>query len=70
MRIQEDRDSVTLAIFTSVLIFAFVAALGVVLMLLVEKVIGNGAALDALGLVVLGCASVAAVSYLWRHRHP
>jgi len=68
MRTQDDRDSVTLTIFTSLVVFAFVAALGVVLMLLVERYIGEGAVLDALGPVVLVCASVAAFSYLWRHR--
>lgn len=70
MRIQEDRDTVTLAIFTSLLIFALVGALGVVLLSLVDKFIGDGAVFDVLGFVVLGCALVAAFSYLWRHRQP
>ena len=36
----------------------------------VLSVLGSPCARDALGLVVPGCASVAALSYLLRHRHP
>lgn len=70
VRAQEDRDTVTVEIFTTVLIFALVAALGVVPMVLVNRFIGEGAFLDVAGYVVLGCASIAASGYLWRHRRP
>jgi hypothetical protein len=70
MRNQLDRDTVTLEIFTTLLIFALVAAVGAVPMTVVERLMGNGVVLQALGTVVLACALGAATTYLWRHRRP
>ena len=61
---------VTLNIVTSLLIFTFVAALGTVLLILLDLPGGDGTFVGAFGYVVLGCAAVAAFAYLWRHRAP
>ena len=70
MRLQEDRDAVTLEIATTLVVFALVVALGAVPLVLVDRFVGEGTVLDVLGYVVLGCASICAFSYLWRHRRP
>lgn len=70
MRSQPDRDAVTLSIFTTLLLFALVLAIGAVPMALVNRFFGEGAALEVLGYLVLVCASVVAFSHLWRHRRP
>lgn len=70
MRSQEDRDTVTLGIFTAVLIFALTLAVGALLLILVDRLLGEGTVSGALGCLVLACASVVSVSYLWRHRRP
>jgi len=70
MRTQEARDRTTLEIFTALLIFTLVLVLGAALMFLVNQLVGAGAVLDTLGYAVLGCASVVATVYLWRHRRP
>ena len=67
---QEDRDTVTVDIFTTALIFVLTVAVGAVPMILVHRLLGEGPALDVLGYMVLGCASAASISYLWRHRRP
>lgn len=69
-RSQEDREAVTVDIFTTVLISAVTVAVGAVPMILVDRLLGEGTALDVLGYMVLGCASAASISYLWRHRRP
>ena len=65
MRSDGDRDAITLDIVTSLLIFA---GLGAVPLVLVDVLVADGTLRDALGYVVLGCASVAAIGYLWRNR--
>lgn len=70
MRSQEDRAAVTVDIFTILLIFALVLAVGAVPLVLVNRFLGEGAVLDVLGYLVLACASVAAFVHLWRHRRP
>jgi hypothetical protein len=70
MRSPEDRDAVTVGIFTTLLIFAFVLALGAIPMVIANRLLGERPLLDALGYVVLAFASVSAFTYLWRHRRP
>jgi hypothetical protein len=70
MRSQEDRDTVTVAIFTTILFFALALAVGAVLMVLVAGFVGQGSVMNVLGYLVLACASGASILYLWRHRLP
>jgi hypothetical protein len=70
MRSQEARDAVTVSIFTTLLIFAFVAAVGVIPLVIANRYLGDGLLTDALGYLVLACASATAAAYIWRHRRP
>ena len=70
MRTQDDRDVVTLNIVTSLLIFAGVTAVGALPLVLMDRLVGGGVLLSAMGHTVVGCAFVVALTYLWRHRKP
>jgi hypothetical protein len=70
MRSQEDRDAVTIAIFSTLLIFAFVLAVGAIPLVIANQFMGQGWLSDLLGYLLLACASVVASAYLWRHRRP
>jgi hypothetical protein len=70
MRNQRDRDTVTLEIFTTLLIFVLVAAVGTGPMIVLDQLMGDAAVPQAVETVVLACALGAAATYLWRHRRP
>jgi hypothetical protein len=70
MRSNQDRDAVTLTIVTSLLIFTGVVAVGAVPLLLVDWLSDERVSLGVGGYVLLVCASVVALLYLWRHRRP
>ena len=70
MRSQDDRDVVTLTITTTLVIFVCVAAVGALLLVLVNQLTGNGTLVNVLGYAVLGFAAAVAFVHLWRRRRP
>ena len=71
MRNQEQRDKVTVEIFTTLLVFAAVAVAGVGSLALVDLSLNvDEGLLESLVNVVLAGALATAAVYLWRHRRP
>jgi ACR3 family arsenite efflux pump ArsB len=69
MKSQERRDEEAVTIFTGLLLFVLVAAVGALVLVLVHQSVSlRGDVLSVLVYVVLGCAVAASIRYIYRHR--
>lgn len=69
MKSQQRRDEEAVTIFAGLLLFLLVAGAGAVVLVLAHRFVTlDGDVLNALAYAVLGCALVASIRYIDRHR--
>jgi hypothetical protein len=68
---QQRRDEEAVTIFAGLLLFALVMGAGAVVLVLAHRYVTlDGDVLNVLAYAVLGCAVVALIRYIYRHRRP
>lgn len=69
MKSQERRDEEAVTIFAGLLVFLLASAAGAAVLVLANQFVAlNGDVLNVLVYAVLGCAVVASIRYVHRHR--